>query len=126
MQQPIREAGGSLEGVPESMAEIEQRPLAGLALVARDRLRLGAAAHRHRVLARGSAGEDLAPIGLEPGKEGGVANQPVFGDLGIAGAELAHRQRIEQRRVGHDQDRLVKRANEVLAMAGIDRGLAAN
>jgi len=55
VQQPIREAGGGLEGVAEGMTKIEQRPLAGLALVARDRLRLRAAAHRNRVLAGGPA-----------------------------------------------------------------------
>ena len=34
-------------------------------------------------------------IGLEPVEEGGVAEQAVFRHLGIAGAELARRQRVE-------------------------------
>ena len=44
-----------------------------------------------RVLARRPrrAGKHLAPVGFEPGEERGVAEQAVFGDLGIAGAELA-------------------------------------
>ena len=126
VQQPAGEAGGRLERVPEGVAEIEQRPLAGLALVAADDRRLHAAAHRDGVLARGSAGEHLLPVGLEPGEEGGVAEQPVFGDLGIAGAELARRQRIEQRGVGDHQHRLMKGADQVLAVPRIDRGLAAD
>ena len=52
MQQPAGEAGGRFEGMAEGVAEIEQRALAGLALVARDGHGLGAAAHRDRVFAR--------------------------------------------------------------------------
>ena len=36
VQQPVGEAGGGFERVAEGVAEIEQRALAGLALVARD------------------------------------------------------------------------------------------
>ncbi len=60
VQQPVGEAGGGLERVPEGVAEIEQRALAGLALVARDDRGLGAAAGGDRVLARRPAGEHVA------------------------------------------------------------------
>src|SRR5215470_1442324 len=73
MEEAIREAGGGLEGMPEGMAEVEQRPFAGLALVARDGQCLGPATHRNRMLACGPARDDLAPVGLEPGEEGRVA-----------------------------------------------------
>src|SRR5215471_5082229 len=66
MQQAIRKTGSRLEGVPEGMAEIEQRPFAGLALVAPDGLRFGATTHRDRVLARRPASENLAPAAFEP------------------------------------------------------------
>ncbi len=59
-------------------------------------------------------------------KNAGVAEQAVFGDLGIAGAEFARRQRVEQRRVGDHQDRLMKGADQVLAVPRIDAGLAAD
>ena len=72
------------------------------------------------------AGEQVAPVGVEPFEEVGVAEQAVFHHLGIAGAELALRQRVEQRGVGHHQDRLIERADQVLAVAGVDRGLAAD
>ena len=55
-----------------------------------------------------------------------VAEQAVFGDLGIAGAKFARRQRVERRGVGKHQDRLMERADQVLAVGGIDRGLAAD
>ena len=63
-----------------------------------------------------AAGEHVLPVRLQPGEEGGVAEQPVFGDFGIAGAELALRQRVEQRGVGDHQDRLVEGADQVLAV----------
>ncbi len=114
---PIGEAGRRLEGMAEGVAEVEQHAVAGLALVAGDDRGLGAAAHRDGVLARGTAGEQVAPVGLEPGEERGVAEQPVFRHLGIAGAEFALRQRVEQRGVGDHQDRLIERADQVLAVA---------
>ncbi len=72
------------------------------------------------------AGKHLAPVRLQPDEELGVAEQPVFGDLGIAGAELAQRQRVEQRGVGDHQDRLVEGADQVLALRRVDAGLAAD
>ena len=108
-----------LERMAEGVAEIEQRALAGLALVARDDAGLGAAAHRDGVLARSSG---LPPANMScqfassQAKNAGVAEQAVFGDLGIAGAEFAQRQRVEQRRVGDHQNRLVEGADQVLAV----------
>ena len=127
MQQAAGEVRRRLEGMAEGVAEIEQRAIAGLALVARDDLGLHAAAGGDRMLARrAGAGEDVVGIGLEPGEEAGIAEQAVFGDLRIAGAELARRKGIEQRRVGDHQDRLVEGADQIFAVARIDRGLAAD
>jgi len=78
------------------------------------------------VLARRPAGEQVLPVRLQPGEEGGVAEQAVFGDLGIAGAELALGQRIEQGGIGDHHDRLVEGADQILALARIDAGLAAD
>ncbi len=68
----------------------------------------------------------VAPIGFEPGEEIGIAEQAVFDEFGIAGAEFALRQRIERRGVGQHQDRLMESADQILAVGGIDRGLAAD
>ena len=68
----------------------------------------------------------FAPVGFEPGEEPGIAEQAVFDDLGIAGAEFALRQRIEQRGVGEHQDRLMEGADQIFAVGRIDRGLAAD
>jgi len=108
------------------VAEVEQRPLAALALVARHDRRLGAAACGDRPFARGAPGEHLAPILFQPGEERGIAQQSVLDHLGVAGAKLARRQRIKQRGVCQNQDRLMKGADQVLAVAGIDGGFAAD
>ncbi len=126
MQQAVGETGRGLERVAEGMAEIEQRPLADFALVAADDRGLHAAAHRDGVLARAAACEQLPPIRLQPGEEASIPDQAVFDDFGIARAELAWRQRVEQRGVGQDQHRLMEGADEVLAVIGIDGGLAAD
>ena len=115
MEQAIGEAGCSLQRMAESMTEIEQRALAGLALVARDDRGLGAAGGCDGMLARSAAGEDVGMVGFEPGEEGFIAQHAVFGDFGVAGAELARRQRIEHGGIGDHQDRLMKRAEQVLA-----------
>ena len=51
VQQPVGKAAGGFQRMTEGVAEIEQRPLAGLALVARHDRGLGAATHRDGVLA---------------------------------------------------------------------------
>ena len=97
VEQAIGKAGRRFQRMAKGVAEIEQRALAGLALVARHDRRLGAAGGRDRVLARRTAGKDVGVIGFEPGEEGLVAEHAIFGDFGIAGAELARRQRVEHR-----------------------------
>ena len=52
--------------------------------------------------------------------------QAVFDHLGIAGAELARRQRVEQRGVGQHQRRLVEGADRFLPWRRVDAGLAAD
>src|SRR5262245_46084529 len=52
--------------------------------------------------------------------------EAIFGDFGVAGTAFARRQRVEHARIGEHHLRLMKDAQEVLAMAGIDPGLAAH
>ena len=110
----------------EGVAEIEQRPVASLALVAANDRSLGPAAHSNGMLARGTAFKDIAPVRLQPGEESGVTEQAVLGDFGVAGAKFAHRQGVERSGVGNHQDWLIKRTDEILAVSGIDRSLAAD
>ena len=126
MEQPVGEPGRGFQRMAEGMAEIEQCAFAGLALVARHDRGLGPAGRRDGVLARGAAGKDIGLIGFQPREESFVAEHAVFGDLGIAGAKLARRQRVEHRGIGHHQHRLVKRAEQVLAVRRIDSSLAAD
>ena len=69
MIQPVGKAGRCLERMPESVAEIELCALANLALVARHDRGLGATGGRNRMLARGTTCENIAVVGLEPGKK---------------------------------------------------------
>ena len=117
MEQPVGKAGRGLQRMAEGVAEIEQRALAGLALVARHDRRLGAAGGGDGVFARGAAGKNIGVVGLQPGEERLIAEHAIFGDFGIAGAELARRQRVEHRGIRDHQHRLVKRAEQVLAAA---------
>jgi len=96
MQQATGKSRGRFQRMAESMAEIEQRALAAFAFVARDDIRLHPATGRHRDFARGAAFENALPIRFQPGEESGIADQSIFGNLGITGAHLARRQRVEQ------------------------------
>ena len=126
MEQAIGKAGRGLQRMAERVAEIEQRALAVLALVAGDDRGLGAAGGRNRVLARRAAGEDVGVIGFEPGEKGFVAEHAIFCDFGVAGAELARRQGVEHRRIGDHKHRLMERAEQVLSLWRVDAGLAAD
>ena len=108
------------------MPEIEQRALSLLRLVGDDDARLGRAADRDRFGARRSAGEHVAPVRFQKLEKAAVANEPIFDDLGEAGAKIALAQRIEARGVGQHQRRLMKGADEILSVPRIDPRLAAD
>ena len=112
----------------EGMAEVEQRPqVGGLALVGRHDARLGEAALLDGVgPLRRVPFEDGGGIGLAPVEEGRIVDQPVFHHLGIACQQLAPGQGVEHLGVGQHQPRLVEGADHVLAVAGVDAGLAAD
>ena len=74
----------------------------------------------------GVAAEHRAPAPLEPAEEARVADEPVFGDLGVARPQLAQRQGREHVGIGDDERRLVERADQVLALRRVDAGLAAD
>ena len=64
--------------------------------------------------------------GVSYGEESRIAEQPEFRKLRIAGAKLARRQGVEQCGVGDYEDRLMEGTDEVLAVFGVDCGLAAD
>jgi hypothetical protein len=59
-------------------------------------------------------------MAFQPSHEVHVVNRTVLDDLGQPRAELARRQGIERIEIAHHQQRLVKRANHVLAQGVID------
>ena len=103
-----------------------RRPF-GVALVAGDERRLGAHAGLDRVQPRRLvAGEQGRAVRLAPGEEARIADQAVFDHLGIAGAQLARGQGGERIGIDQHQRRRVEGADQILALARIDRGLAAD
>ena len=99
VEQAVGIAGGGLERVAEGVAEVEQR-------ARRLRSRSSAAtiaalARQATAMACSRSGQPAtigAPVGLQPGEEVGVADQPVLGDLGVAGVEDARRAACRGRR----------------------------
>jgi len=112
--------------VAERMSEIEQGAVALFRLVARDHGGFRGAGFCNGFEPRRAAGEDVAPARFQPFEEIVIVDQPVFDDLGVTRAEFALRQRVERRRIGEHQLRLVEGADEILAMRRIDAGLAAD
>ena len=87
---------------------------------------LNAHALGDRADARRAAAKTSVAIRLQPVEEVRVADQADLRHLGVAGAELALRQRVERVGVGEDQGGLQESADEVLAMPRVDAGLAAD
>ncbi len=126
MQQPAGISGRGFQRVSEGVAQVQKRALTLLGLVAADdgglhRHRMG-----HRVLPCRRIGSQPRRIRFEPGEEIRVPQQPVFRHLAIAGQKIARLQAVQQRDIGQDQRRLVEGADQVLAMGGVDTGLAAD
>ena len=109
------------------MAEVEKRAVALLGLVPLDDAGLHLDRAADRVLAqRHIARSQRRAVALKPGEKGGIPQQPVFHHLAIAREEIAGRQRAKDADVGQHQRGLVEGADQVLAMGGVDAGLAAN
>ena len=127
VQQGIPVARLGLEGVTEGVAEVEERPRAGFALVRLDDGRLRLAGDGDR-MGEGIVvqGQHAVPVRLQPCEELGPVDQAVFDDLGVARADLPVGQGAERGRVGEHQAGLVEGADKVLPLARVDRGLAAH
>ena len=131
MGQPVAARG--LERVRERVAEVQRGAHAGALLrVTGDHVGLDprAAGHEiaeHRRITVEHRGR-LQPQQLDqPGRvRDHVAEQRVLRDLAEAGAVLGLGQRLQRVGVGEHADRLVERADEVLALGQVHRGLAAD
>ncbi len=116
MQQPAAEPGFGFERMTESVAEIEERPVALLALVGGDDSGLHPAAGHDRWPQRlRFERQQRIALALAPGEEFSVLDQTVFDGLGIAGEQLATRQARQASRIGEHQAWLVKGADQILA-----------
>src|SRR2546423_1459894 len=124
MEQPIAEAGGSFERMSERMAKVEQGPFAGFSLIAYDDRRFSPATPGDGLLAGWTAAQHLRPVDFQPGEKPRIIDQPVFYQFGISGPKCPPLKGIEHGGIGHDEAGLVKRADQVLTVPRIDRGLA--
>src|SRR5687767_6426540 len=65
-------------------------------------------------------------MGVAPSEERRIVDQSVFDDLGIAGAELAIVERVQQFGVGENEQRMMERPNQVLLASAVNCRLAAD
>ena len=65
-------------------------------------------------------------VGLDQLEDAGVGDEAALDDLGQAGDEVGPGQRLERVEVAEHAGRRVERADEVLALGGVDPGLAAD
>ncbi len=63
-------------------------------------------------------------VGLDEVEDRGIGDEPRLDDLREAGDEVRRRQRGQDVEVAHDADRRVEGSDEVLALGGVDAGLA--
>ena len=77
-----------------------------------------------RASERGS--DDRGGVLLDQVEDGRVGDEAALDDLGHAGDDLVLRQRVQRVEVREDTGRRVERAHQVLALGGVDAGLAAD
>ena len=127
VQQAVGIAGFRLEGVGECVAEVEQRPATGFALILCDDIGLGGTGVVDRPGAdRAIPGAEGFGVAFHPFEEAGIVDQAVFHGFGVAGQEFARRQGLEDPDIGEDQGRLMERPDQVLALGGVDSSFAAD
>ena len=110
------------------MSKVEKRsPSAGFAFVLFDDPRLSGNREGDRMLALDTiCSPSTSAILLKPAKELAIFYQCVFGDLGIARAELTGIEREQERGIDEHQRGLVKCTHQILSSLHIDRRLAAD
>ena len=127
----LRIVGGGFDGVTEGVAEVEDHAQAGFALIGGDHfgfdLRAGEDDARDGgdVLRVRRIEDDISVSGEMP-EELGRADDACLDGLLEAGAEFACGKGGEGVRIRQDGERVVKAADEVLAGAEVDAGLAAD
>ena len=113
-EQPVGKTGRSLERVAEGMPEIEQRTVAGFALVAADDRSLHAAAHGDGVLARRRPRKNRASTPRasrrRPRRKSAHISRPPHIPRGIVVVASYPAASVS----AMDQDRLMKRADQFL------------
>src|SRR5262249_57242587 len=84
MQQSVGESATGFQGMAEGVAQVEQRALTRLTLIARDNACLPATTDCNRVLACRPAFKYILPVPLEPGEKCRVGQQAIFRNFSVA------------------------------------------
>src|SRR5690606_37131303 len=124
---PLSEPHAGFDSVTEGVAKIEYGPQAGFALVAGHDVRLEFTRPAYGVndggLVQCAQGSNVL---LAPGEEYGGDDRPVFNALGQPRRDLARRQGFQVIDIDLDRNRLIKRADHVLAQWVVHARLAAD
>ena len=125
MQQAARIPRGRLKGMAERVPEIEKRAVALLSLISHHNLgfHLNRPPHRFETRSLIASGQ-LGPMLFEPLKECRIAQQAVLNNFAVTRKKITFFQSREHIDIGQNQARLVERADQVLAMRGVDARLA--
>jgi len=127
MQQATIIAAFRFQRVPERMAEIQQGAPIGLALVLSHDLRLGFAAGCDRMGQRCSVSrQHRFSVGAKPIEERGISQGAILNDLGITSPHFPVGQAVQHVRVGQNGDRLIKGADKIFALRGINSRFPTN
>ena len=125
--QPLRIAGRGLYCVCKGVAQIEERTVCVLPLIAPDDLRLDLTrAADHVGEGCWIAREKLVQVCLQPAEKRRITDEAVLDDLGKAGPELPGGERREGSGIRQHDGRLMEGANQILAARVVDAGLASN
>ena len=125
--QPLAITQTGLDGMAKGVAEIQNGAQAVVALVLRHHPGLDLATAFDGVGQRtGVARHQGTDVGLNPVQKRQVGNRAVFDDFGQPGADFALCQGVNGVQIAHHQQRLVKRADHVLAHWVVDGGFAAD
>ncbi len=116
-----------LDGVAERVAVVEDLPQPGLLQVRGDDLRLDPDRPLDQLgRVRAHRGAGGLGVGLDRVQDHRVGDEPRLDDLGQTGDVVVHGQRVQRGQVAQHTGRRVEGADQVLALGGVDAGLAAD
>jgi len=120
--------GYGFNGVAKSVAKVKERPGSRSILeIVGDKPQFRFDATRYRGQSQFVvACEQRGAIGFAPFEKGRVVNQAIFGDFGVASAQLPSIECMQERRISYHQRWLVKGPDEIFLAVPVDRRFPAD